>query len=526
MNGFSLKIPPQHWLKAMPKLTFLRLIAILSFLTFFFLLAKPVTSDHLPDPHSKTRVKTIYVILWFDTEDYILPQSDDAALRVAEILTQQGVRATFKIVGEKARTLEKRGRQDVIAALSRHNIGYHSNLHSQQPSPALRLSNMGWEEGVQEFDRTERVGFDEVHRIFGITPVCYGQPGASWAPQSYLALKRWGVPLYLDEGEHVGIDGQPFWYGGILNVFNMGKNQTRVQLHKAADVDEAKNEFEKIYLRLKNSEGGLVSIYYHPCEFVHQEFWDVVNFAHGANPPAEEWKKPRIKTAQEIEQGYRNFEDYIAYLKSHCDVKFVTGSEVLELYKDDAPRKAFSKKDILKTAGAVQREINYQAWPGFSISPAEIFFLLNSYLAAYLKTQQAPASAGCEFVYGPIRRIETGQQSGSLSWNQLAAACLDVQSALKKNQQIPSEIWVGSHPLSPADYLATLGEAIQQLVTLGKPKMTLSVRHGNFTAEQYVARDCLEIWKWPIFPDGFHSPKIMDLAQLQAWTLKPAVLNK
>src|SRR2546426_7428545 len=156
MNGFSLKIPPHHWLKAMPKLTFLRLIGILSFLTFFFLLAKPVTSDHLPDPHSKTRVKTIYVILWFDTEDYILPQSDDAALRVAEILTQQGVRATFKIVGEKARTLEKRGRQDVIAALSRHDIGFHSNLHSQQPSPALRLRDMGWEEGVQEFDRTER----------------------------------------------------------------------------------------------------------------------------------------------------------------------------------------------------------------------------------------------------------------------------------------------------------------------------------------------------------------------------------
>src|SRR5205823_14766686 len=72
----------------------------------------------------------VYVVLWFDTEDYILPQSDDAALRVAQILTQEGVRATFKIVGEKARTLEKRGRQDVIAALSRHDIGFHSNLHS------------------------------------------------------------------------------------------------------------------------------------------------------------------------------------------------------------------------------------------------------------------------------------------------------------------------------------------------------------------------------------------------------------
>ncbi len=29
----------------------------------------------------------VYVVLWFDTEDYILPASDDAALKVAEFLT-------------------------------------------------------------------------------------------------------------------------------------------------------------------------------------------------------------------------------------------------------------------------------------------------------------------------------------------------------------------------------------------------------------------------------------------------------
>src|SRR5262245_47600895 len=42
----------------------------------------------------------VYVILWFDTEDYLLPASDDAALQVADFLTRQGIRATFKVVGE------------------------------------------------------------------------------------------------------------------------------------------------------------------------------------------------------------------------------------------------------------------------------------------------------------------------------------------------------------------------------------------------------------------------------------------
>src|SRR5882724_897142 len=82
----------------------------------------------------------IYVILWFDTEDYLLPASDDAALKVADWLTDEKIRATFKVVGEKARTLERRGRTDVIEALQKHEIGYHANWHSVQPTPAMYLS--------------------------------------------------------------------------------------------------------------------------------------------------------------------------------------------------------------------------------------------------------------------------------------------------------------------------------------------------------------------------------------------------
>jgi hypothetical protein len=37
----------------------------------------------------------VYVTLWFDTEDYLLPQDDDATKRLAELLSQLGVRATF-----------------------------------------------------------------------------------------------------------------------------------------------------------------------------------------------------------------------------------------------------------------------------------------------------------------------------------------------------------------------------------------------------------------------------------------------
>ena len=252
----------------------------------------------------------VYVVLWFDTEDYIEPAADDAALRIATELDKLGVRATFKVVGEKARVLESRGRFDVIRAMGRHDIGYHSNFHSIQPTPALYLRGMGWLDGAAEFERRERPGVEDVRRIFGATPSCYGQPGSSWAPQTFRALLRLGIPVYLDEGEHVGIGEQPFWFGGMLNVFNMGRYQLRASLEDESALPQAFDRFDHAAEQLEANGGGVVSIYYHPTEFVTTAFWDL-NFAKGANPERADWKKPPRRTAEESERCYRILTRYV-----------------------------------------------------------------------------------------------------------------------------------------------------------------------------------------------------------------------
>src|SRR3954469_445692 len=109
----------------------------------------------------------VYVVLWFDTEDYLEPRADDAALRIANDLSAEGVRGTFKVVGEKARVLEKRGRRDVIEALSQHAIGYHSNWHSVHPTPSEYMVRLGLLEGADEFERREGPGVADVKRVFG-----------------------------------------------------------------------------------------------------------------------------------------------------------------------------------------------------------------------------------------------------------------------------------------------------------------------------------------------------------------------
>ena len=137
----------------------------------------------------------IYVLFWFDVEDYITPQSDDALKRLAEIFDEQGERAIFKFVGEKVRVLEARGRHDVIQKMAAHDIGYHTDNHSQHPTVSEYLEGLGWDEGVAEFERRERAGMDDLRRVFGDRVYCYGQPGGAWAPQVYGYCKISGAHL-------------------------------------------------------------------------------------------------------------------------------------------------------------------------------------------------------------------------------------------------------------------------------------------------------------------------------------------
>src|SRR5207247_3966021 len=138
---------------------------------------------------------------------------------------------------------------------------------------------------------------------------------------------------YVDEGTHVGLHGKPFWYAGALVVYDMAPNYTRMELHDPAAVEPAKRKFTAIANRLRSEEGsGLISIFYHPCERVHREFWDGVNFRRGANPPREESKAPAQQPAEETDAAFRRFAEYIDHIRSTPGVHFVTASDFPGMY--------------------------------------------------------------------------------------------------------------------------------------------------------------------------------------------------
>jgi hypothetical protein len=466
----------------------------------------------------------VYVILWFDTEDYLLPASDDAALQVADFLTRQGIRATFKVVGEKARTLEKRRRTDVIAALKKHEIGYHSNYHSTQPTPAMYLSPLGWDEGVTEFDRREGPGRADVERIFGTPPTCYGQPGSSWGPQSYGAMKKWGMNIYLDAGRHIDLDGKPCWYAGVFNLYKLA-HTTRADLNKADELEKAKLRFAEIRKTALAEGGGVVSIYYHPCEWVHKQFWDGVNFSKGANPPRSAWKKPPQKTADETKLSYRIFSDYIAFMKRFPDVRFITASEAAKLYADRARDKKFTTADLDKIARAVGDKVTFLNHGKFTLSASEVFALLNRYVALRGADKKVDALSLTDTPLGPTGKVPVLTGTVTTDGDQFLRTCEDVGSYLEKHKRIPSVVWLGSTAVPPEAYLSALAKVALGCLAGKAIPAKIEVKPVKLEVAKYVSEDNPKLWTWVIFPPGFKAPAMMDLAKRQSWTLKPAILH-
>jgi hypothetical protein len=465
----------------------------------------------------------VYVILWFDTEDYILPASDDAAKRVAEFLTKEHIRGTFKVVGEKARTLERRGRQDVIAALKQHEIGYHSNFHSVHPTPAEYLSNLGWDEGVAEFDRRERPGFDDVRRIFRATPTCYGQPGSSWAPQSYGAIRKWGMRIYLDAGSHVNLLDRPCYYCGVLNLYKLAY-LLRADLKAPDKLEEAEKQFLAARQALLAEGGGIVSTIYHPCEFVHKEFWDGVNFRAGANPPRDRWQLPAAKTAEDTQAAFAVFENYVRFMKRFRDVEFITATDALKLYEDRARLREFTAGE-LRAIAKEARAAGWQQHAGYTLAASEVFWLLTEFAARKLAEADVD-SAGLppNDLYGPTQWAKPVETEVVTDASQFKRTVADVVDFMRKESRIPSSVWLGSVPVPPEMFLRGLSDAVQTLLD-GKPLPDrIVLKPARFLPAAHIADDRPELWRWVIFPPGFHAPSLMDLAKRQAWTLKPALL--
>src|SRR5207244_2048121 len=210
-------------------------------------------------------------------------------------------------------------------------------------------------------------------------------------------------------GRQVGLDGKPFWYGGLLNIFNTSEGS---ELHPNEDwsnIAQARGRFQEFYRRMTSRpEGGVVSFYFHPCEFIHREFWDGVNFARGANPPREKWKLPPMKTPEERERAFSYQEELVASIKSLPRAEFNTASQAVQIFQDDAQGRAYGPEDLARIARRVDADVSFQVHDRFTLAASEVFFLLNRHVAAMVRTAPPGAIPLDDTPYGPASPFEGG----------------------------------------------------------------------------------------------------------------------
>ena len=142
-------------------------------------------------------MKQIKMLLWFDVEDYVTPESDDAFLRLLVMLDELGIRATIKFCTKKVELLKERGREDIFRYLPNHELCFHTTNHSVHPLPTEYLENYGFREGTEEFYRHEKAGFDWLTALIGQHPASYGHPGVAWAPQAFAAPRYERANLFV-----------------------------------------------------------------------------------------------------------------------------------------------------------------------------------------------------------------------------------------------------------------------------------------------------------------------------------------
>jgi hypothetical protein len=121
-------------------------------------------------------------------------------------------------------------------------------------------------------------------------------------------------------------------------------------------------------------------------------------------------------------------------------------------------------------------------------------------------------------VEGPLARGQTVHRGSEISRPEFERAKADAAGFIRANRRLPAEVWIGSEKLSLADFTATLAADNGVLDAI-------ALRKGNLEFEKYVATDAQRTFNWPIHPEGFSAPELLELGRLQAWTLKPARLK-
>ena len=463
-----------------------------------------------------------FVVLCFDVEDYTSPESvgmDDIPKWLAETMTDVGATGSFFVIGEKARSLEARGRRDVIEAMARHDVGSHTSLGSIHPTVTEILEHASFDAGVETMLANEGAGFDDLERIFGQRPAALARHGGSYGPQLVAALSKLGAAYIYSP---VSLSGHnAVWFANTLNFHGEGD----FGFFDDAYHDDALFDPMLAALDEKIPAGtrGLDVVAFfanHPSKVRSIEFWDF-NYYKGANPGPDEWKTPELRPLESMETAQKNFRRLVEYLQGRDDIELTTYRDLVERFGHQP--ETIKKARLAEIAQRILEEGEVVIAPDYS--PAETFAALATALTAYGAEGRVPEEMECRRPFGPLQLPPRDPGVEEVT----AAAALELaqraHDAIAGGNHLPHAVAVDGAEVGTGSLLA-LFSAVYADVLEGGPAETYAVTPfaphptENEAAIVEEVRGCKG---WPVHREDLDMSDLVEMTRLQMWTLKPAL---
>lgn len=437
------------------------------------------------------------VLFFFDTEDFIQPRSSDAIREMANVLSSEGVKGHFAMVGYLGKKLLDWRRFDVIDALKSHYVGTQTLYHSLHPNITEYCD-------IEDFDAAYIRAMEEESRGIGMLMAATGKekmwcsvlPGNGNTIVALYLYADMGIPffgggtgMYEDEtncGDIWYCNQRHLKYAASLHLESFLPGKPPV------DVDARLDELAK---------QQVVTFYMHPHMAVCTQHWDWV-FKGGNLYPFGEWPFAEARDSVDSAVYYKRIKAFIQRLKA--DPRFAI-TDCPALLAAQNPRRSITRGDIPAIRAALQNSL------GPVRTPAE-WCIADCFLAAvHLLRGEARYVPGK--VYGFLSAPEGVQVP-------VRVHAADLATAAKKmdvSRFLPTSIDVGGVRIGPADFLfATL-----EVLETGSDEVTVVPRDQLGDIVRYLPKMATANFKgtWiytPEYQDRWTSNRL----RWQFWTFR------
>jgi peptidoglycan/xylan/chitin deacetylase (PgdA/CDA1 family) len=205
-----------------------------------------------------TRSPRACVLLTFDVEDTKSPDALRALTIFLSILEKNRLTAIFFITGEMVNQLKTS--VSTVKRLRKHEIGYHTALHSARPTLVERLDLKDFPRAVERSLQIEKRAraLPNLRRLFRRDVTKFRAPRMCWNPAHMVALQRLGIrsDFSADFSEKVvqckGLIFYPLpvWVDNILRPTTWARICGRV------------------------ARGGVIVVALHPSRILYAGVWD------------------------------------------------------------------------------------------------------------------------------------------------------------------------------------------------------------------------------------------------------------